>query len=150
MHKDVDTGESKSVSYPNSVGTFGVGTCVGIGIVNMSMRKGYVGHYISRDDLLPLRLVDRAIREAEKRSDLEIAVVGNVPLSRQDAEALEVQFERELERTKAYSKWLLETMKGRGIDPKNIQNYLENNPAIKAYEVVVDTRKGVILVRRTL
>ena len=137
--------EPKIVHYPDKIETEGIGPCMAVGILNHGTRQGYLGHYVGWDTSSQT-LVDRAISEAKKIGDLEVALAGNIPPSREDARSYGVNFEEILEFHKAHGRWALQMVRSKGI--KRIQNYLQDDPSKHSYEVVVDTEKRKIEVRK--
>ena len=141
----IDSVEPKLVQYPDKIETGGIDTCMGVGILNHRTRKGYLGHYVSGDTSSE-DLVDRAISEAQNVGDLEVALAGNSPQSKEEVAVYNGNFEEILESDRAHGRWALQMVKSKGIT--RIQNYLEENPNEDSYEMIVDTEQRKIEVNR--
>src|SRR3989344_1238513 len=133
--------EPRLVLHPDKIETGGIATCMGVGILNNRTRTGYLGHYIFWDTSSEA-LVDRAINEAKKVGDLEVALAGNFPHSREDVASYDGNFEEVLESCRAYGRWALQMVKSKGIT--RIQNFLEESPSEDSYEMIVDTEQRKI------
>ncbi|MDO8660547.1 MAG: hypothetical protein Q7K43_01535 [Candidatus Woesearchaeota archaeon] len=105
---DIDSeSEPKIVQHPDKIETGGIATCMGVGILNHRTRKGYLGHYFNFDTSSEA-LVNRAIKEAQNMGDLEVALAGNIPLSREDVVSSGNNFEGLLELYRAHGRWALQ------------------------------------------
>ena len=134
------------VKYPDKAETGGISTCMGVGVLNHKTKKGYLGHYIIYDKTSE-SLINRSVNEAQDMGDLEVVLVGNIPLSEEESKHLEEDFKGSLESHREHGKWALEMIKSKGINLKNIQNYLQNYPCADSYEMIVDTEKVTIKVK---
>jgi len=140
-------GEPIVVEYPDKGETGGISTCMGVGILNNQLKKGYLGHYISFDTDSE-SLVNKAVSEAKNIGDLEVALVGNIPLSEENTKFTEDNFENVLENYREHGKWALEMVKSKGINIKNIKNLLKKNPCEDSYEIFIDTELGIMEVEK--
>ncbi|MFH1503274.1 MAG: hypothetical protein ABIE36_01300 [Candidatus Diapherotrites archaeon] len=140
-------GKPKVVEYPDKVETGGISGCMGVGILNHKTKKGYLGHYIA-EDKTSKSLINRAIHEAQNISDLEVALAGNIPLNKEAAKDSEGDFDDRLKICRAHGKWAFEMVKLKGINIKNIKNYLQKNPSEDSYEIFIDTELGIMEVNK--
>ncbi len=46
---EISSGEQKRIEYPDKVTTGGIATCHAIGILNISKKLGYLGHFVNWD-----------------------------------------------------------------------------------------------------
>lgn len=137
--------DPKVVQYPDKVETGGVATCMAIGILNHKTRKGYLGHFFNWDTSSE-SLVDRVIREAKNTGDLEVALAGNIPQSREDVKSYGGNYEEVLESYRAHGRWTLQMVRSKGI--RKIQNYLQDDSSEDSYEMIIDTEQSRIDVRK--
>lgn len=144
---EISSGEQKKVQYPDKVITQGVATCHAIGILNPKKGLGYLGHFYNWDTLGE-SLLNRAISEATTPADLEIAIAGNIPQSREDVASYRGDFQKVLEDYRQHGRWLSDLLNAKGIDPKNIKNVLIDNPTDDSYEMEVDTETGKITITK--
>lgn len=75
--EQVDINKGIRVEAPTQCETRGLGPCVGIALINTQSKTAYLLHqYADTDDYQ--NFVKNAIQEAEKVSDLRVAIVGSV------------------------------------------------------------------------
>ncbi|MBS3144767.1 hypothetical protein J4208_04235 [Candidatus Woesearchaeota archaeon] len=146
-YKEVKMGRISTACYPCNIETFGITNCVGLGILNHKLRKGYVGHHFPLVKT-PEELIDRALREAKNIGDLEIALAGNIPLSKEITKIGGVDFRENLESYREHKRWLLEMVKRKGINLSRIQDHLQTFPSRNDYALIVDTTKRIIVVKK--
>jgi len=120
---------------------------MGVGILNNQLKKGYLGHYISFDTTSE-SLVNKAVSEAKDLGDLEVALVGNIPLSKEDARINKINLDENLRSFREHRKWTLEMIKSKGISSKKIQNYLQKYHISDSYSIFIDTGKGIIEIEK--
>jgi hypothetical protein len=144
---EISEGEEKRVEYPDKVFTSAVFSCHALAILNTKKRIGYLGHFYNFTDSGE-SLLRQALDEADAPDELETAVVGNVPLSKEDVDIMGVDFNETLESYHEHSKWLLNLLAKNGVVKDKIQNALIDDPTEGSYEVEVDTESGKITIRK--
>ena len=133
----IKSGEKpKVISFPGKAKIEGIETCMGVAILNYRKRKAYVGEYFNFDTSSEA-LVDQAISEARKIGDLEVVLVGNIPLSRADAEFCKDDFQTVLEQYREHERWALQMLESKGIT--RVRNHLEQDPVDGFYKMMVYT-----------
>ena len=143
-YHDVGVGEAKRAAYPDKIETNGITSCLGIGILNKKDRIGYLGHYVNGVSS-PESLIDRAVDEAHDIGDLEVALAGNIPLSRESLEGDVKSFEEALEAYRKHGRWALQMVRSKGIKEGNIRVWFGENPLDNYYfSMTVDTEKNTI------
>jgi len=135
------------VEYPDKAVTMGISGCIGIGILNHKLKRGYLKHHGGRNKYSD-SLIKRAINDAQNIGDLEVALAGNIPLSEEDAKINEEDFYKSLNESREHGKWALEMIKSKGINAKKIQNHLQIYPSKDCYNILIDTEKGKIEVEK--
>ena len=147
------------VHYPDEIEIYGMGPCIGIGILNKKSRTGYVGHFIPQDKINVKLVVDRALAEAEQVSDLEIALAGNQIGTKGEWEGYSdiaescgfsrFSYESHVKVHKKYEQFLKKMLKSLGFKKKQISIHFETLPGLGSYNIIVDTAKGKIEVGYT-
>jgi enolase len=133
--------------YPNGLYTYGIGPCIGVGILNIKEKKAYLGHFINQDKEAK-QLIDLAVHEAKYPSHLEIAIAGNMCLSREVIEnECQDNYENVLQGHKLYSNWIRETIQSHKII--SLQDHFHETFRQGSYSILVDTKRLDIVVRYT-
>ena len=128
--------EPKVISFPGKGKIEGIETCMGFAILNRRKRKAYIGEYFNFDTSSEA-LVDHAISEARNIGDLEVTVVGNIPLSKADVKFCRDDFQTVLEQYRAHGIWALQMLESKGIT--RVRNHLEQDPVDGHYNLKVYT-----------
>ena len=140
----VEMGSWKKVGFPDSAITRGIGSCLGIAILNKDEKIGYLGHFIGYPEEEVEFIADLAIKEAGNPGKLEVIVAGNMPVSLEGEDIwINIEFGNRAEID--YNAWLRRMLRERGI--KNLFEYLLVYPVNFSYEMEVDTEKLLVDVR---
>jgi len=139
--------EAKRVAYPDKLDTLGVASCLGIGILNKKERIGYLGHYCGCDGDFT-SLIDQAVREAGKISDLEVAVVGLTRATEEECKRFGADFKVYLEMEREDMELLMAALKSKGIKKKNIRTYFSKKAVENySYSIFIDTETCTMKVK---
>lgn len=142
----VEFGSDYSVAnFPDKLETSGISTCMGVAVLNHRLNRGYLAHYLANTNCIE-SLLDKVVSEVKSLKEVEIALVGNIPLLKEEAEALNYNFEEELKSTREHGDWALSVVEERGIS--RINNYLARNSCYDSYGIIVDTGEGKIKVMK--
>jgi|GEM_PF-3490779 len=143
---EVKMGRMGRVEHPDKLITGAVLTCHAIAIINTKKRIAYLGHF-PNFTMHGQRLLDGAIKEADSPEDLKVVAVGNIPISKELAAIVKMDFEKALEQYREHGRRIMDMIRSKGIPEGNIRNALEENPRKGSFEVEVDTETCEIAVR---
>ena len=141
----VTEGNGLTSDFPNKLDAVKVSSNIAIGILNKRLKRGYLCNYQAPSAACE-PFIELAAMEAQKPSDLEVALVGNVPPDEETVRDFgeRITFEETIEQSRSFHKELLATLRRKGIT--NIKDYIPNGPLDRIYEITVNTEIGEIIV----
>lgn len=74
--EEIGMNKSVHVKYPNACRTSGLGTCLGIGIINIKNRSVHLAHIADQEPGNYNDILAEAIREAKNLQDLKVVITG--------------------------------------------------------------------------
>ncbi len=135
-------------TYPDIAETAGVFRCVALGILNLRKRIGYLVHAAPGNRLALEALIDSALSEVKKPSNLRVGVAGNIPPSRfERKEVSDADFQNEQLDMEQHAQWIIAMLRSKKILLENIDNRLSSKPATGDYRMRVDTVEQEIVIQ---